>query len=119
MNKHLLRPISEFERQVLERLLSAPFRGRDEVSSQIQNSQVEVIDKEGSLKFSYEGSKKAIVDKRIPTEGEAPDTDGVPIYFLLHVVDGIINELEIYKADGTKIIAMPNPSAILLLPQSP
>jgi hypothetical protein len=44
--------------------------------------------------------------------------DGVPVYFLLHVVDGFVSELEIYKADGKSILALPEPGKIQLLAQA-
>jgi len=47
---------------------------------------------------------KAKVKRRIPAEAEFRDTDGVLIHILLHVIDGKVNELEIYKEDGSPII---------------
>jgi len=39
----------------------------------------------------------------VPVDGSMPDIDGVPICVLLHVDDdGYMNELEIYRADGSK-----------------
>jgi len=35
------------------------------------------------------------------------DADGVQVEILLHVVDGRLNELEIYKVDGSPIIKQP------------
>jgi hypothetical protein len=40
-------------------------------------------------------------------EASAIDGDGVPIYLLLHVVNGMVAELQIYKADGSPIQVMP------------
>ena len=48
---------------------------------------------------------------RVPVEGSGSDSDGVPIYVLVHVVDGLAVELEIYKADGSPILSMPPPEA--------
>jgi hypothetical protein len=48
----------------------------------------------------------------VPVEGSGSDTDGVPIHLLVHVVDGLAVELEIYKADGSPILSMPPLDAI-------
>jgi len=40
------------------------------------------------------------------------------IHFLLHVVDGVVSELEIYKDDSSAIVAVPNADKLdlILLP---
>ncbi len=40
-------------------------------------------------------------------EAQAPDSDGIHVHFLLHVVSGFAAELEIYKDDGTPIGRLP------------
>jgi hypothetical protein len=109
------RLLNEYERQVLLRLLEVPFHGRDEIRSQIHTSVVRQVDTDGSIAFNVESKTIAPVMRRIPVEAEAKDRDGVPIHFLMHVVDGKIHELEIYKADGSKITQMPEPSDLELL----
>ena len=37
----------------------------------------------------------------IPTEGEYRDVDGITLHVQLHVVDGFVKELELYKEDGS------------------
>jgi hypothetical protein len=39
-------------------------------------------------------------------ESEARDTDGVIIHVLLHVVDGKASELEFFKEDSSRILAL-------------
>jgi hypothetical protein len=46
---------------------------------------------------------RAPVALRIPVEGMAADADGVAIAVLLHVVDGWVTELEVYRVDGKQI----------------
>ena len=43
------------------------------------------------------------------------------IHFLLHVVDGVVSELEIYKDDSSAIVAVPNADKLdlILLPPPP
>jgi hypothetical protein len=107
----MTRTLKPNERQIIERLLQDPFPGRDELRAQIFKSRVEQIDEYGdeygSLKFEVEDCPKAKVTQRVPVDARANDSDGVPIEFLLHVVDGVVKELEIYKADGSPIVRLP------------
>ena len=74
-----------------------------------------VIDEYGSLRFDVKTDIKAPVIKRIPVEAETEDADGVPIHLLLHVVDGKVAELEVYKDDGSPITKMPAASQLRLI----
>jgi len=42
----------------------------------------------------------AHVARRVPVEAELEDVDGVTIHVLLHVVQGFLNELEVFREDG-------------------
>jgi hypothetical protein len=103
-----LRAMTTLERSFVDLLLTGEFPGREEVREQLRSSLVRQIDDEGSLQFSPQSSVAAPVTKRIPVEGVGADSDGVPIYLLLHVVDARVRELEIYKADGSSILRMPS-----------
>jgi hypothetical protein len=106
----MTRALKQYESAVIERLLEKPFRGRDELRSQISRSRVkacEYDDQYGSIEFEVEGSPEAKVTQRVPVDARANDSDGVPVEFLLHVVDGVVRELEIYKADGSPILKHP------------
>jgi hypothetical protein len=53
---------------------------------------------------------------RVPVDGSMPDIDGVPICVLLHVSDdGYMNELEIYRADGSKPRSAISPGAMTVV----
>ena len=52
---------------------------------------------------------------RIPVEGEAPDRDGMMIHYLLHVVDGRMNELEVYKDDSLRVLRHAEPEDLKVL----
>ena len=41
--------------------------------------------------------QRATVLRRIPIEAEADDLDGMTIHVLLHVINGCIDELELYQ----------------------
>jgi hypothetical protein len=107
-----LREPTPLERSYLDRLLTVDFAGRREVARQLESVRVRRIDAAGSLRLAPATAKPAAVEKRVPVEGEATDIDGVPVYFLLHVVDSHAHELEIYKADGAPILRMPAPEEI-------
>lgn len=107
-----LRELTDLERRYLDRLISVDFPGRENVAKQLQSARARPIDEDGSVELVTESNEPANVTKRVPVEGESLDSDGVPIYFLLHVVDSQIRELEIYKADGSPIKQMPTPEHV-------
>ena len=107
-----LRPLTSLERAYIDRLLTAEFPGREQIRQQAEAVLARRIDPEGSLQLAPRAEVPADVLARVPVEGEAVDVDGMPIYFLLHVVDGQLSELEIYKADSSSILRMPPPDAI-------
>jgi hypothetical protein len=62
------------------------------------------IDAEGSLELQpSHDARPAEVVRRIPVEAETEDVDGVPIHVLLHVVNGYMNELEVYREDSARL----------------
>jgi hypothetical protein len=97
------------ERELLDCMLSAEYPGKQQVANQLDNVHVEPIDDNGSLRFIVTTSTIAPVVRRIPVEAEAIDTDGICIHALLHVVDGKVQELEIYKDDSSAVADRPNP----------
>lgn len=107
-----LRPLTPLERRYVDRLLTVDFPGRAQVAEQLTDTLARRIDDEGSVELVPQSDVRAPVLKRIPVEGESADSDGVPIYFLLHVIDSQVRELEIYKADGSPIHRMPAPEQV-------
>jgi hypothetical protein len=90
------RPPTPAERNVVLALLKEEFPGRDALLDQVPSLVVRSIDQEGSLELRASGPK-ADVTTRIPAEAAMEDQDGFLIHVLLHVCDGLLNELEIYK----------------------
>jgi hypothetical protein len=110
------RPLSDWERRIiLKLLLAAPFAGRDDLLSQFENTRARTIDEDGSISLKPSIVRKAAVTTRIPVEGEAKDTDGTVIHYLLHVVDGEINELEVYKDDSSRIQRQAEPDDLIVM----
>lgn len=108
------RPLTESESELLQRLLSAEITGREEMRNQLRSAQVRTIDENGSFEIRSTETRLAPVVNRIPVEAEGSDSDGLPVYTLLHVMDGKAIELELYKADGSRIRSCPRPDAMNL-----
>lgn len=100
------RPLIDHERRLIEKLLSEEFSGCEALRIQLATASVSSIDADGSLEFRVSGSP-AGVKRRVPIEGYYFDTEGdeprPAVHVLLHVVDGMLLELEIYKDDGSPI----------------
>ena len=90
---------------ILTALVTEPFPGRDEIALQIAVARSRRIDDDGCLALSAREAPQATVLRRIPIEAEAQDLDGATIHILLHVVDGYIDELELYREDGRALMA--------------
>lgn len=104
---------TQTERALFRRLAEADFEGSNGVSMQLEAALVRPIDSDGSLGFLVRGQPIASVASRIPVEGEYADADGVPVHVLLHVIDGVVNELEVYREDGGRPIVSPDRAANL------
>jgi hypothetical protein len=98
---------SAAEKELIAELTAAEFPGRAEVIRQLEQCLVRPVDEDGSLELAVPNAIAAPVLYRIPTELYGPDVDGVQINVLLHVVDGVCREIELYKVDGTDIRRMP------------
>lgn len=109
------RPLTDWERRLLLRLLEPTFPGRDTLRQQIDHVVCSGIDENGSLDLKCGDTSIASVEKRVPSEGEAIDQDGTTIHYLLHVVAGKIRELEVFKDDSSRVIQHPDPNEIEVL----
>jgi hypothetical protein len=108
-----LRVPSVFESDLLELLLNQEFPGAPELRAQLPDLEVASIDADGSLSlYPRPDSPVARVDKRVPAEGAYLDNDGMRVHVLVHVVDGRLQELELYREDGKtvnrQLISLPN-----------
>jgi hypothetical protein len=90
------RPLETHERELLERLLDPEFAGRDELRRQLDVVTACQILDDGTLALQCGPCLPAPVKRRVPTEGECRDADGGVIQVLLHVVNGVMHELEIF-----------------------
>ena len=107
------------ELRLFQRLLSTEFPGCKEISQQLGTCLVRIIYEEGSFEIKPNPlAPAALVEKTVPVEAQAKDEDGIRVHFLLFVRNGYVNELEIYKDDGSVIKRLPSPDdlEIIVLP---
>ena len=100
---HVFRTPSSAEQGVISVLLGAKFPGDSALREQMAKARVRTIDVDGSLEISVEDGPRAEVARRIPVEAVAADRDGMPIHILLHVVDGMLQELEYFREDSRPV----------------
>ena len=101
MVEQSFRPLFKHERELIEKLLEPEFAGRDELRAQLQTVTARQLLADGTfLELRCDSDVRAPVRNRVPTEGTCQDTDGGTIDVFLHVVDGLMHELEILKYDG-------------------
>jgi hypothetical protein len=108
------RDLTKEEREILERLLEPDFPGSAELRDQLNSVKAEVIDEDGGLALQSVAGPEAPVRWRVPTEGECKDTDGVDVHVLLHVLNGRMCELELYKEDGSRVRRLPSAHDLVL-----
>lgn len=115
------RSLSGWESELLGRLLSAKFPGRDELRRQAETALVERIESQGAPALLFETDEALPVARvvgRVPVEGECQDVDGVGVHVLLHVQHGRLAEIEIFREDGEPIQQVPDPSSLTLMVQN-
>jgi hypothetical protein len=103
------RALSMYEHELLQRLVAA---NREGIVGQVDLAKLEaeVIDEFGSLKFKRQSTAEARQTK-LPAEATLTDKDGVNVHALLFACAGELDELQIYKDDGSPLCAVPRPEA--------
>lgn len=100
------RNFSEIEIAWLKAILSVEFLGKEIILEQLDKAQVSRAYNTGyiSLKLMIDRSMKRFpYQGRVPLEMRVKGKNDIPIVFLLHVVDGFVDELEIFNADSSPI----------------
>jgi hypothetical protein len=111
------RPLVDEERLLLNRLLTRDFPGRDALKDQLRSVRVAadcLTCASRELTVPSEVTRAGIA-RRIPVEATGSDEDGVPIHILLHVVDGVISSVEVFRDDGGEIRRMPSVDSLNVL----
>lgn len=89
---------------LLARLVGAPFEGASALAGQLATTLVTTLDENGSLRLHPGDTMRAVVSRRIPVEASYPDADGMVVHVLLHVIDGRLYELEVYREDSGRVL---------------
>lgn len=101
-----------FYRDILCKMFEYNFAGRNELIAQMKyTTMLSDPDKDGHdiVEFSVAAGPRANTELRLPVELHAHDKDNVAIFVLLFVDDGKLHLLDMYKADGSKILELPSP----------
>jgi hypothetical protein len=109
------RPLSRQEVLLLSALLRQDFPGRDALEQQASHASASPIDENGSLRLHPPDRPLAAVERRIPVEAEIDDEDGVTVHILLHVLDGKLNEIEVFREDSGALRRRIDPDALRLM----
>jgi hypothetical protein len=108
----MMRTLTPQELATVNELLRIDFPGRDALSRQLDGALVETIDAQGSLRFQVGPVSHAGVAQRVPVHGQAVDLDGVTIQYLIHVADGRLHELEVFRDDSRPLLHQVEPHEI-------
>jgi hypothetical protein len=118
MTQEPFRPLSEYEKAVIERLFEVDFPGREELRDQVSRAEASLIDDTGdnygSINIRTATDRKAVVQDRVPVIGTTKDEAGGHVEILLHVIEGKIAELEFVRMDGAPMIGLPRLDIIQL-----
>lgn len=103
-----MRDLSGRERDIVSRLLAEEFAGNADLRRQVIGCRVDQIDEDGSIRFEVSRENpRAGVTQRVPVQAAAPDSDGVLVHLDLHVVDGYLFELDVYREDEATVMNLP------------
>jgi hypothetical protein len=100
------RELAPNERALLEQLLDSGPIGEEALREQLETVRVTAETHGDSRSIRLRVGRdvpRSESSPRIAAEGMASDDDGVQIDVLLHVVDGCMDELEVYRVDGEQI----------------
>ena len=106
------RQLETSEMEQLKKFLDHEFLGRDELRLQLASLTANRIDENGSLVLKSGVNNRADVLCSCPTGGICLDADGGEICVMLHVKNGVMHLLDIFKEDGSELQRPPNAEAL-------
>jgi hypothetical protein len=111
------RDLNPLEKELMKKLLDLDLPARDALLAQLNSAQVRTIDESGSLEFSVRAKIDAAVMDGPIVNAVQTDSDSKPDYgpfvnYVLFVKRGRLQELQIYKDDGSIPIEDLDPSKI-------
>jgi hypothetical protein len=84
----------------MARMLALDIDRVDLLRRQAETAETKVIDEDGSFQVRTSGPPWWESQERVPIEAECLDRDNTPVEVLMHVIDGLIREFEIFRVDG-------------------
>lgn len=105
---------SREEVNLIEHLLRSVRVGKAQLRAQLKNCLVRVLDEDGCLEFNILTDVRTTDESGLVGDGEFLDVDGKKAYVLLRVLHGQLLLLEFYKADGSRVLRIPDPSGVEL-----
>lgn len=122
MKEEEFRQPTEWEQKVLTKLLELPFQGCNELRQQLDGLHVKQIDENGSLNFEVASESRTPYERGLAVEATCSDVDNQnlsdsKIHLLLHLRDGKMWMLEIYKDDSSPVKGDPDPNDFQLFSQ--
>lgn len=111
------RELTPVEFDILKKLLEPNFNGSRELRKQLEYVKVNQECSDCmSIGFLVDrnNAKRAEVSHPVPVEGEGFDSDGSNIHFAVIVVDGYIDELQVYREDFKIIMQVPSSDKLIV-----
>ena len=107
------RSLDANEIALLEKLLDHDFQGRDALRIQLSSVTGRPTNEHGCLELRTDEAIEADTEIGSPTEGRCEDIDGGVIVVMLHVKNGKLRMLDIFKEDGSEILRAPTAAALV------
>jgi hypothetical protein len=107
------RPLDANEIALLKKLLDHDFQGCDALRIQLSSVTGRQTDEHGCLELRTDEAIEADTEIGSPTERRCEDIDGGVIVVMLHIRNGKLHMLEIFKEDGSGILRAPTAEALV------
>ena len=98
--------LSECEKSWLEHMFKNDFLYRDEIINQINHSTIKHIRLKNLISIIFLTDRRVLpinIQNRVPIEMRVYKKSKPPMQFLLHVINGYLDELEVFYADSSYI----------------
>ena len=97
--------LKELENNLLNYMFEADFMDKNILVKQAEESVITTLYDEGVITIKFSNLQGDIYPHsvRVPIEMRAFQEESAPIVFMLHVINGYLDELEIFSADGSTI----------------
>lgn len=97
--------LKELENNLLNYMFEADFMDKNILVKQAEESVITTLYEEGVITIKFSNLQGDIYPHsvRVPIEMRAFQEESAPIVFMLHVINGYLDELEIFSADGSTI----------------